>query len=87
MNYERQHGPYWIDTSGLAEGNRSPELRMAVVACPPGGDRMGVYLDWLREEKIHVLISLLQPDETRPWDWSRRVRSAGESGCHSVGCL
>ena len=65
MAEANQDGPYWIDTGGLARSMKDSPLRMAIVRCPPGGDRTQGYVKSLQAAGIEVLVSLLEPEETR----------------------
>ena len=58
-------GPYWIDTTGVGGRNGKDDPRMAVVPCPPGGQRLEEYMFGLKAAGVDVLVSLLEPGETR----------------------
>ena len=57
--------PLWVNTRGLPATCKGGPPRMAIIPCPPGGERLQFAIKSLQEHGIETMISLLRADETR----------------------
>jgi protein-tyrosine phosphatase len=71
---------YWVDTSELAETQNGMSPRLAIVACPPGGEQLPVSVRSLKGRGIDTLVSMLRADETRILRLEAEGRLCRESG-------